>query len=429
MPRRSSAPRARAPTPAPGRPPPSILTNSTRASVTGVESAVAGSGVSGPGAHRGDGPGARGRPWCSRRPVSRRGHGLGHHVLVRRRRGDRDGGRRRSARLEHGAVRHPGRLPVGFRRGVDHGRASSTSRSTTRRRRRRWSDVTFLTPVGDRPRPAGLPGHPGGPGGLVMEGLDAYVQNQPVVATLVQAASGALVATELDQMVVSTGTGLALLAGTPGPSTSWQFAQTTAVQGGTVTLAVANPGDVADHRPHHGRPARGHGRAPTPGRAGTDRGCRSACRPSPAGRSGRPYSLTVKASAPIVVGRTVTAPAGGAVTPGGDRPRDDRRWLELAGRGPGGPRRPGHLRAAPSTPWPWPTPGRCPVDVHRHAALRWPTGGQGPGGGRQRRGVRTRLRSAVSGPDRQGHRSGRGRDGRRSHRRAGHRRLVRVPAR
>jgi hypothetical protein len=172
-------------------------------------------------------------------------------------------------------------------------------------------DVSFLTSDGTVLEPQPYQGISVSPGGLVIEGLAAYVQNQPVVATLVQATSGALVATELDQMIVSAGTGLALLAGTPGLSSSWRFAQTTAVQGGTVTLFVANPGIS---------PVTAHVSVGLPGAtvvpynlAVPGRTVLPLVVSSVAGWPlGSPYSLTVDATAPIVVGRTVTAPAGGA---------------------------------------------------------------------------------------------------------------------
>jgi hypothetical protein len=173
---------------------------------------------------------------------------------------------------------------------------------------------------------------------LVIEGLDAYVQNQSVVATMVQATSGGLVATELDQMVVPTGTGLALLAGTPGASSSWRFAQTTAVQGGTVTLDVANPGTspVTAHV-SVGLPAATvvPYNLAVPGRTVVPLVVSSVA----GWPLGSPYSLTVEATGPIVVGRTVTAPTGGASPQAGITRGTtglSTRWLVV------GPGTPGH---------------------------------------------------------------------------------------
>ena len=222
-------------------------------------------------------------------------------------------------------------------------------------------DVTFLTTNGTVIDPQPYQGIPVGPEGLVIEGLAAYVQNQPVVATLVQATSGALVATELDQMVVSAGTGLALLAGTPGPSTSWRFAQTTAVQGGTVTLDVANPG-MAPVTAHVSVGLPGATVVPynlaVPGRTVVPLAVSSVA----GWPLGSPYSLTVHAPTPIVVGRTVTAPAGGASPEAGITSATtiiDSKWLVV---GPGVPGQPSIAGGTIST-LAVGNPGSTPVEI------------------------------------------------------------------
>ncbi len=177
-------------------------------------------------------------------------------------------------------------------------------------------DVTFLTVSGNVLDPQPYQGIDVAPGELTVEGLGAYVQNQPVVATLVQSSSGSLVATELDQMAVSGGTGLALLSGSPAPAPTWRFAQTTAVRGGSVELTLANPGTspvtaeitvglpAASVEPHQ---------VSVPGLTVVTFGASSVA----GWPLGSPYSLTVAASAPIVVGRTVVGPAGAAAPRGG----------------------------------------------------------------------------------------------------------------
>jgi hypothetical protein len=223
------------------------------------------------------------------------------------------------------------------------------------------ADVTFLTTNGTVIEPQPYQGIPVGPGGLVIEGLDAYVQNQPVVATFVQATSGALVATELDQMVVSAGTGLALLAGTQGPSTSWRFAQTTVVQGGTVTLDVANPG-TAPITAHISVGLPGATvvpyNLPLPGRTVVPLAVSSIA----GWPLGSPYSLTVNAPAPIVVGRTVTAPAGGASPQAGITSGTtvvSSKWLVVGPGVPGQPSIAGGVINSLAVQNPW----SHPVDV------------------------------------------------------------------
>jgi len=172
-------------------------------------------------------------------------------------------------------------------------------------------DVTFLTADGTVLDPQAYQGIALGSGQVVDETLGAYVQNQGVVSTLVQATSGAVVATELDQIAVPAGSGLALVNGTPGPSTTWRFPQTTAVTGGSVTLAIANPG---------GSPVTANVAAGLPGATVEPHQLNVPARSvatyavsSVAGWPlGSPYSLTVSATGPVVVGRTVIAPPGGS---------------------------------------------------------------------------------------------------------------------
>lgn len=222
-------------------------------------------------------------------------------------------------------------------------------------------DVTFLTSSGTVLDPQAYQGIALAPGQLVVEGLGAYVQNQTVVATLVQATSGAVVATELDQMAVPSGSGLALLRGSPGPSTTWRFAQTTVVPGGTVTLDVANPGTsplvarVAVSLP--GASVVPH-QLVVPARTVVPFAVSSVA----GWPLGSPYGLTVTAPGPVVVGRTVVAPAGAASPQGGiasGSTASAAAWLVVAPGAPGSPSVSGasiHSLAVAN-------PGGSPVDV------------------------------------------------------------------
>ena len=62
--------------------------------------------------------------------------------------------------------------------------------------------VSFLTPAGSVLVPQAYQGITLAPGQLLVAQLGAYVQNQARVATLVQSASGDVVATELDRLAV-----------------------------------------------------------------------------------------------------------------------------------------------------------------------------------------------------------------------------------
>ena len=264
-------------------------------------------------------------------------------------------------------------------------------------------DVTFLTASGTVLEPQAYQGLALVPGQLVVEALGAYVQNQAVVATLVQATSGALVATELDDMVVPSGSGLALLSGSPGPGTTWRFAQTTAVNGGSVTLAVANPGSApvtaaisvglpgASVEPHQ---------LSVPGN--------SVATFTPSATAGwplgSPYSLTVSASGPVIVGRTVVAPTGAAAPQGGIATGTTslaRYWLVVGPGVPGSPVVAGGAIRTLAVADPGPTPVAVTVSPLGGGApvvtMRVPAGGVIVPGQNQVGGLRPLMVSA-SGP-------------------------------
>ena len=172
-------------------------------------------------------------------------------------------------------------------------------------------NVSFLTTSGDVLVPQAYQGITLGPEGLVVAGLGTYVQNQAVVGTLVQTTAGAIVATELDRLAVGSGSGLALVSGTPESAGTWRFAQTTAVQGGSITLSLANPGAS----PVTAQLTVGLSSATVTPKVVTVPGnsvvpvVASAVAGWPLGS---PYSVTVTASGPVIVGRRVSAPKGAA---------------------------------------------------------------------------------------------------------------------
>lgn len=102
-------------------------------------------------------------------------------------------------------------------------------------------DVSFLTSSGVVV-PSKYQGLQIRPGGMTSERIGDFVQAQSEIATVVSAQSGSVVADELQQWPSTTSGGMSLRLGSPAASTSWQFAQTTAVSNGTVTFHLANPG-------------------------------------------------------------------------------------------------------------------------------------------------------------------------------------------
>lgn len=147
------------------------------------------------------------------------------------------------------------------------------------------------------------------PGQLAVENVGDFVQNEPDIATFVTAESGTLVADELQQWSSGPTGGISVRLGSPGPSTTWRFAQTAVTEGSTLSFSLANPGSSpVTARFSLGLPSA----SVVP---------QSVVVPSlsivafkASGVVGwpktTPYSVTVDATAPIVVGRSVLAATG-----------------------------------------------------------------------------------------------------------------------
>jgi len=171
-------------------------------------------------------------------------------------------------------------------------------------------NITFLTRTG-LVTPQAYQGLVIPSGRLVVENIGAYVQRASDIATFVSAQAGGLVSSEFQQTSVGGG-GLSLRLGSPGLSTVWRFAQTTAGPGSSVLFHLANPGSVTETA------------TISPGLSSGSVVPRRVSVPplsivdfSASGSAGFPhqvpYSLTVHSSGPIVVGRSVFSGRG---TPG-----------------------------------------------------------------------------------------------------------------
>lgn len=200
-------------------------------------------------------------------------------------------------------------------------------------------NLTFLTSSGAVLVPQSYQGITVGPGQLVTESLNAYVQAQSVVDTEVQATSGSVVATELALPNGPAGTGLTLLAGVTGAAPVWHLAQTTAVGGGAVDLIVSNPGNVvAQVRVA----AQLHAATVEPREIAVPAQSVAVLRLSalPGWPLGAPYSVTVTATVPVVVARSVIAPGSAAAPRSGAglaATAAGRSWLVVGPGQPGNP--------------------------------------------------------------------------------------------
>jgi hypothetical protein len=146
-------------------------------------------------------------------------------------------------------------------------------------------------------------------GHLVVENVGDFVQDASAIGTFVVAQAGTLVASEFQLWSSGASGGLSLQLGAPALSTAWYFAQTTVEAKSTVGFTLANPGS---------------GAVTATVSIGLPSGSvvpRTVVVPPqsttvfPASGSGGlpeqvPCSVTIGATAPIVVGRSVEAPAG-----------------------------------------------------------------------------------------------------------------------
>jgi hypothetical protein len=176
-------------------------------------------------------------------------------------------------------------------------------------------DLSFVSSNGTLAPPAyqgiDVPG-----GSLVVENLGDHVQDDRDIATEVTSLSGAVVAAELESAGPAGSGGPSVVLGTTTPSTTWSFAQNTAVAQGKTVFHVFNPSS---------RPARveveiglQQGAAEplslrvAPGSVSTLDAQRVTRLPS-----GTPFAVTFVSGGGvgIVVDRQVSAPATPAVSP------------------------------------------------------------------------------------------------------------------
>ena len=244
--------------------------------------------------------------------VARRQHRL--VVRLRRRGSGGESGGVGCGRLEHRPVRVRGLPPWAFAGGSTSPGNTLTLDLFNPAATEAVVNISFLTGSGTVvPQP--YQGLSIAPGQLVEENVGDYVQNAADIATLVTAESGAPVATELQQWSSASAAGLSLRLGAPSLSSTWRFAQSTALtgtSGSTVSFHLANPSQApvtatvevglssGTVLPHKVVIAPQSIVAVTSGTTGLPQGV--------------PFALTVTSTAPIVAGRSVQA-ASGATPP------------------------------------------------------------------------------------------------------------------
>ncbi len=205
-------------------------------------------------------------------------------------------------------------------------------------------NVSFLTDAGVV-SPQAYQGLVVPPGQLVTENVGDFVQNAGAIGTVVTAQSGALVSTEFQQWAPGGTGGISLCLGTPGLATTWRFAQTTTMSGSTVNFYLANPGPAPASATISFGLASGsvepRQTVVAPGSVTTFTASSTAGLPHQV-----PYAVTVSASGPIAVGRSVLAPGGSPAPVWGSSPGTVTAAASWVVPGPGAPGAPGTTGAS-----------------------------------------------------------------------------------
>jgi hypothetical protein len=84
-------------------------------------------------------------------------------------------------------------------------------------------------------------------GGLTVEQIGAYVQDQPSVATVVHARTGRVVADEMETASVGGVSGVSLRLGVPELARLWVLPRSVDAVGGTTTVSICNPTLLPQH--------------------------------------------------------------------------------------------------------------------------------------------------------------------------------------
>jgi hypothetical protein len=167
-------------------------------------------------------------------------------------------------------------------------------------------DVDVLTPSGEA-EPAEYQGLAVPAGGLVTEHLDAHATNDPLLGVVVEAASGSVVADELDVTTTGGRHGCSEQLGVPAAERVWAFPYTVLPKGGTVSINVLDPGTAASNLVLDATFGSGMAVHPVTVAVKGQSISSIVLGSQPGFGVNTPYSIVVSASSPVVVGRAIYA--------------------------------------------------------------------------------------------------------------------------
>ena len=168
-------------------------------------------------------------------------------------------------------------------------------------------DIDVVTPSGEV-EPTDYQGIAVPAGGLVTEKLDAHATSDPEVATIVEAASGSVVAEEFQQHTSGHAVGIAEQLGAVAPQKVWGFPYCVEPHGGSLVFNILNPGSAATQvvlAATYGSGSRVH---PVTLSVPASSTRTIALGREPGFEAITPYALTFTASSGVVIGRSISRP-------------------------------------------------------------------------------------------------------------------------
>ena len=168
-------------------------------------------------------------------------------------------------------------------------------------------DIDLVTPSG-QVDPSDYQGVSVPAGGLVTEKLDEHATNDREVATIVDAASGSVVAEELQRTTSGHAVGIAEQLGAPRPQTLWGFPYCVEPRGGSLTFDMVNPGSQTSQVVLEATYGRGVAVHPVMISVQADSTASIVLGHEPGFAASTPYAVLIKSSSGLVVGRSIEWP-------------------------------------------------------------------------------------------------------------------------
>jgi hypothetical protein len=151
--------------------------------------------------------------------------------------------------------------------------------------------------------------------GLVSETLDAHATNDAEVGTIVEVVSGAIVADELSLRDSGGTKGFADQLGAPSTESVWAFPHSVEPPGGSLVFNVMNPSSVQSEITLDATYGMGTAVHPVTGSVPPDSVSSFVIGSEPGFGENTPYSVVIKSTTPVVVGRAVYSKPVGRKVP------------------------------------------------------------------------------------------------------------------